>query len=134
MEYIALRAAKSVEQGIHLPFYELCQKVDMDTFTVFCFVSGILSSTQTDYAGVFQVINENANLSAPTIESAAKLYFGKEFSISASYGEMSACLEQLMPVLDLRVMGNMPFSTVVSPDKRMIDYLFGKHPMRLDEN
>ncbi|MBR2852328.1 MAG: ATP-binding protein, partial [Anaerotignum sp.] len=24
--------------------------------------------------------------------------------------------------------------TVVSPDKRMIDFLFGKHPMRLDEN
>ena len=134
MEYIASRAAKTVEQGISMPFYELCQKLEMDIFTVFCFAAGILSSTQTDYAGVFQVINENANLSAPTIESAAKLYFGKDFSISASYGEMSACLEQLMPILDLRVMGNMPFSTVVSPDKRMIDYLFGKHPMRLDEN
>lgn len=134
MEYIASRAAKTVEQGISMPFYELCQKLEMDIFTVFCFAAGILSSTQTDYAGVFQVINENANLPAPTIESAAKLYFGKDFSISASYGEMSACLEQLMPILDLRVMGNMPFSTVVSPDKRMIDYLFGKHPMRLDEN
>ena len=134
MEYIAYRAEKTLEQGIAMPFYELCQKLNMDTFTVFCFTSGILASTQTDYAGVFQVINENANLSAPTIESAAKLYFGKEFSISSSYGEMSACLEQLMPVLDLRVQGNMPFSTVVSPDKRMIDYLFGKNPMRLDEN
>lgn len=134
MEYIASRAEKCVEQGISLPFYELCKKMNMDIFTVFCFAAGILSSTQTDYAGVFQVINENASLSAPTIESAAKLYFGKDFSISTSYGEMSACLEQLMPILDLRVMGNMPFSTVVSPDKRMIDYLFGKHPMRLDEN
>ena len=134
MEYIASRAKKTVEQGINLPFYELCKKLNMDTFTMFCFTSGILASTQTDYAGVFQVINENGNLSAPTIESAAKLYFGKEFSISSSYGEMSACLEQLMPVLNLHVQGNMPFSTVVSPDKRMIDYLFGKNPMRLDEN
>ena len=108
--------------------------MNMDTFTIFCFAGGILASTQTDYASVFQVINENGNLSAPTIESAGKLYFGKEFSISSSYGDMSACLEQLMPILDLRVQGNMPFSTVVSPDKRMIDYLFGKHPMRLDEN
>lgn len=134
MEYIAGRARKTVEEGISLPFYDLCQKLNMDTFTVFCFASGILASTQTDYSGVFQVINESGGLSAPTIESAAKLYFGKEFSISASFGEMSACLEQLMPVLDLRVQGNMPFSTLVSPDKRMIDYLFGKHPMRLDEN
>ena len=134
MEYIASRAKKTVEQGINLPFYELCKKLNMDTFTMFCFTSGILASTQTDYAGVFQVINENGNLSAPTIESAAKLYFGKEFSISGSYGEMSACLEQLMPILNLHVQGNMPFSTVVSPDKRMIDYLFGKNPMRLDEN
>ena len=134
MEYIASRAKKTVEEGLALPFYELCQKMNMDTFTVFCFAAGILSSTQTDYAGVFQVINENGALSAPTIEAAAKLYFGNEFSISTSYGEMSACLEQLLPILDLRVQGNMPFSTVVSPDKRMIDYLFGKHPMRLDEN
>ena len=134
MEYIAYRAAKTAEQGISLPFYELCRKLEMDTFTVFCFAGGILASTQTDYAGVFQVINENSSLSAPTIESAAKLYFGREFSISGSYGEMSNCLEQLMPVLNLHVQGNMPFSTVVSPDKRMIDYLFGKHPMRLDEN
>lgn len=134
MEYILSRAEKTLEEGISLPFYELCCKLHMDTFTVFCFASGILASTQTDYAGVFQVINENAGLPAPTIESAAKLYFGKEFSISSSYGEMSACLEQLMPILNLHVQGNMPFSTVISPDKRMIDYLFGKTPMRLDEN
>ncbi|MBR3992560.1 MAG: hypothetical protein IKI92_01710, partial [Anaerotignum sp.] len=134
MELIAQRAEKTLEAGISLPFYELCKKLSMDSFTVFCFVSGILASTQTDYAGVYQVINENGGLSAPTIESAAKLYFGENFSIAGAYGEMSACLEQLMPVLNLRVQGNMPFSTVVSPDKRMIDFLFGKHPMRLDEN
>ncbi len=134
LDHIALRAEKTLEAGISLPFYELCKKLEMDSFTVFCFASGILASTQTDYAGVFQVINENGGLSAPTIESAAKLYFGDRFSIAGAYGDMSACLEQLMPVLNLHIQGNMPFSTVVSPDKRMIDFLFGKNPMRLDEN
>lgn len=134
LEIIAQRAEKTLEAGISLPFYELCKKLELDPFTVFCFASGILASTQTDYASVFQVINENGSLSAPTIESAAKLYFGDSFSIAGAYGDMSACLEQLMPILDLRIQGNMPFSTVVSPDKRMIDFLFGKNPMRLDEN
>lgn len=134
LELVAQRAEATLDAGVSLPFYELCRKLEMDSFTVFCFVSGILASTQTDYAAVYQVINENGGLSAPTIESAAKLYFGENFSIAGAYGDMSACLEQLMPVLNLRVQGNMPFSTVVSPDKRMIDFLFGKHPMRLDEN
>ncbi|MBQ7084687.1 MAG: hypothetical protein IJM95_05485, partial [Anaerotignum sp.] len=134
LELVAQRAEATLDAGVSLPFYELCRKLEMDSFTVFCFVSGILASTQTDYAAVYQVINENGGLSAPTIESAAKLYFGETFSIAGAYGDMSACLEQLMPVLNLRVQGNMPFSTVVSPDKRMIDFLFGKNPMRLDEN
>lgn len=134
LERIASRAEKTLEAGISLPFYHLIKKLEMDSFTVFCFACGILASTQTDYAGVFQVINENGSLPAPTIESAAKLYFADAFSIAGAYGDMSSCLEQLMPVLPLRVQGNMPFSTVVSPDKRMIDFLFGKHPMRLDEN
>ena len=134
LAYIAQRAEATLEAGISLPFYTLCRKLEMDPFTVFCFACGILASTQTDYAGVYQVINENGGLSAPTIESAAKLYFGSAFTIAGAYGDMSACLEQLMPVLNLRVQGNMPFSTVVSPDKRMIDFLFGKHPLRLDEN
>lgn len=134
LNYIQQRAERTIEEGVDLPFYTLCKKRNMDMFTVFCFVSGILASTQTDYASVFQVINENGSLSAPTIESAAKLYFGKNFTITSAYGEMSSCLEQLIPVLNLRVQDNLPFSTVVSPDKRMIDFLFGKHPMQLDEN
>lgn len=134
LAYIAQRAEATLEAGFSLPFYTLCRKLEMDPFTVFCFACGILASTQTDYAGVYQVINENGSLAAPTIESAAKLYFGSAFTIAGAYGDMSACLEQLMPVLNLRVQGNMPFSTVVSPDKRMIDFLFGKHPLRLDEN
>ena len=47
---------------------------------------------------------------------------------------MSTCIEQLLPILSLEVRDNMPFSTPVSPDKRIIDFLFGKNPMKLDEN
>ena len=103
MDAIARRAEKTLEAGIPLPFYELCRTLDMDSFAMFCFAAGILASTQTDYAGVFQVINESGGLSAPTIESAAKLYFGEDFSIAGAYGEMSVCLERLMLVLDLQV-------------------------------
>ena len=134
LEIIAERAEKTIEQGIELPFYSLCRKLDFEPFTVFCFACGILASTQTDYAGVFQVINENGNLSLPTIESAARLYYGTSFSITGAYGDMSVGLEQLQPILDIRVNASMPFSTVVTPDKRIIDFLFGKHPLKLDEN
>ena len=133
MEYIKGRAEKTIEAGISLPFYELSKKMEFEDFTLFCLACGILSSTQTDYAGVFQVINENGNMSSPTIESAAKLFYSKAFSITTAYGDMSVCLEQLLPLLDLRVVPSMPFSTLVSPDKRVIDFLFGKYPMRMDE-
>ncbi|MBQ6968591.1 MAG: ATP-binding protein [Lachnospiraceae bacterium] len=128
------RAAITVEEGTALPFYELCHKLKFEPFTLFCFACGILSSTQTDYASVFQIVNENANLSAPTIESAAKVFYGDHFSITGAYGDMSTCLEQLLPVLSLQVMKSMPFSTVVSPDKRVIDCLFGRNPDKLDED
>ena len=134
MEYIMSRAAASVDAGIRMPFYELCKKQEFEPFTVFCFAAAVLSSTQTDYAGVFQVINENGSLPAPTIESAAKLFYGKSFSITSVYADMSVCLEQLLPVFDLRVNPGMPFSTVVSPDKRVIDFLFGRNPDKIDEN
>lgn len=134
LDYIAQRAEKTLEAGIALPFYSLCKKMAFEPFTTFCFACSILASTQTDYAGVFQVINENGNLPAPTIESAARLYYGSQFSITGAYGDMSVGLEQLQPILDLRINGSMPFSTVVSPDKRIIDFLFGKRPMQLDEN
>ncbi len=134
MAFIEARAEKTLEAGIALPFYSLCKKMEFEHFTTFCFACGILASTQTDYAGVFQVINENGSLPAPTIESAARLYYGNQFSITGAYGDMSVGLEQLQPILDLRVNGSMPFSTVVTPDKRIIDFLFGKRPMQLDEN
>ena len=134
LEIIDHRAELTLEAGIDLPFYELCKRLGFEPFTKFCFACGILSSTQTDYASVFHIVNENGNLSAPTIESAAKVFFGSAYSITGAYGDMSACLEQLLPVLPLQVQGSMPFSTVVSPDKRIIDYLFGRNPLQLDEN
>ena len=134
LKTIEERARLTIENGTELPFYELCNRLSFEPFTVFCFACGLLSSTQTDYAGVFHIINESGSLSAPTIESAAKIFFGDGFSITRAYGDMSACLEQLLPVLPLQVTGSMPFSTVVSPDKRIIDFLFGRNPLLLDEN
>ncbi|MCR5388984.1 MAG: AAA family ATPase, partial [Lachnospiraceae bacterium] len=128
------KADNSVSEGVALPFHTLCAKREFEDFTYFCFACAILSSTQTEYASVFQIVNENGSLSSPTIESAAKLYYGNDFSITAAYGDMSACLEQLLPILDLRVIPSMPFSTAVSPDKRIIDFLFGRHPLNPDEN
>ncbi len=134
LELINHRAELTLAQGISLPFYELSSRLSFEPFTQFCFACGILSATQTDYAGVFHIINENAGLSAPTIESAAKVFYGAGFSITGAFGDMSACLEQLIPVLPLQVIDSMPFSTIVSPDKRMIDFLFGRNPLTLDEN
>ena len=119
---------------VSLPFYELCHKLDFSHFSVFTLAASILSSTQTSYASVFQIVNENGSLTAPTVESAGRLYFGNKFSITSAYGAMSVCVEQLLPIMDLRINSNMPFSTVLSPDKRLIDFLFGKNPLRLDEN
>ncbi|MBQ9438516.1 MAG: hypothetical protein IJU50_09300, partial [Lachnospiraceae bacterium] len=89
MEYIGDRAVATLIAGIRLPFYELCKKLNFSIFTVYTFASAVLSSTQTDYAGVFQIVNENGNLSSPTIESAARVYYGVHFSITGAYGEMS---------------------------------------------
>lgn len=127
------RAALAVKNGVKLPFYELCDRLHFDPFTVFCFAAAMLSSTQTDYAGIFQVVNESSGLTCPTIESAAKLYYGNKYSITGAYGDMSVCLEQLTPIMNLKVISSMPFSTSVSPDKRLIDFLFGKDPYKLDE-
>lgn len=134
IEFILERAKLSSANGIRMPFFELCQKLDFSTFTIFTFACAVLSSTQTDYAGVFQLINENGGLTSPTIESAAKLYYGHHFKVTSAYSDMSQALEQLLPVLNLQVVTSMPFLTSVSPDKRMIDYLFSTDPYRLDEN
>lgn len=134
IQAIQEKAARTVAAGVDMPFYELCEKMEFEPFTVFCFACGILSSTQTDYAGIFQIVNENGGLSSPTIESAGRLYYGKTYSITGAYGDMSICLEQLLPVLDLHVIPSMPFSTAVSPDKRIIDFLFGRDRIKPDEN
>ncbi len=127
-------ARMSVTEAKDYPFYQLCKKLNFDHFTTFTLASALLSSTQTSYASVYQIVNENSSLTAPTVESAARLYFGKDFSITSASGHMSVCLENLTPIMDLRVNTNMPFSTVLTPDKRIIDFLFGANPLRLDEN
>lgn len=119
---------------VPLPLHRLCHKLHFSPFTTFCFACAILSSTQTNYASIFQVVNQNGALSAPSIESAARVYYGESFSITTSYSQMSLALEQLLPILDLQVNGAMPFSTLISPDKRIIDFLFGAHPDRIDES
>ncbi len=134
MDFIDARIAATDVEHLRLPFYELCHKLGFGHFSTFALASAILSSTQTSYASVYQIVNENGNLTAPTVESTGRLYFGKDFSITMAYGEMSVCLEQLMPVMDLRVNTNMPFSTILAPDKRLIDFLFGSNPLRLDKN
>lgn len=134
LSYINGRAKNTVSAGIKLPFYELCQKRNLKDFTVFCFILGILASSQTDYAAVFQIVNENGNLPVPTVESGAKLYFGNTFSLTKACLDMSICLEELAPLLNLQIPENMPFSAEISLDKRMIDFLFGKNPLKTDEN
>ncbi|MCL2036785.1 MAG: ATP-binding protein [Oscillospiraceae bacterium] len=131
--YIKLRA-EATGEDVNMPFYHLCRKLDFSNFTVFCFACAILSSTQTNYSSVFQVVNQNGQLSAPSFESAARIFYGNKFSITGAYGEMSKTLEQLQPLFDLKVNPAMPFSTVISPDKRLIDFLFGKNPSAIDEN
>lgn len=134
LSFIDARLAATDHAQVSLPFYELCEKLSFDHFTVFALACAILASTQTSYASVFQIVNENGGLTAPTVESAGRLYFGERYSITGAYGDMSVCLEQLLPVMELRVNANLPFSTVLAPDKRLIDFLFGKNPLVPDKN
>ena len=131
LAYIRRRAERTEAP---LPLYTLCRKLEFSPFTTFCFACAILSSTQTNYAAVFQVVNQNGSLAAPSVESAARVYYGERFTITGAYSQMSLALEQLQPVLALKINGAMPFSTLLSPDKRVIDFLFGAHPLRIDEN
>jgi ATP-dependent 26S proteasome regulatory subunit len=127
------RGALTDTNAVSMPLYTLSRKLQMSSFTMFCFACAILSSTQTNYASIFQVVNQNGSLSAPTVESAARIYFGSDFSMTGAYGEMSLALEQLAPVIDLKINAAMPFSTSVSPDKHLIDYLFGTSSLKIDE-
>lgn len=135
LSFIDARVAVTNTGGeLKLPFYELCRKLSLEHFSIFALACALLASTQTSYAAVFQIANENGGQTTPTVESAARLFFGRNYSATTAYSEMSVCLDQLLPVLDLRVNSQMPFSTLLTPDKRMLDYLFGRNPFRLDEN
>lgn len=130
LAYIDRRAALTEEP---LPLYRLFEKLGLTPFARFCFACAILSSTQTSYASVFQVVNQNSALSAPSVESAARVFYGKAYTITNAYRNMSQALESLQLILPMQIVGSMPFSTLLSPDKRVIDFLFGPHPTRVDE-
>lgn len=134
LEYVRHRASLTDPQTTPLPLYKLMTKLEFSPFTEFAFACALLSSTQTSYAAVFQVINQNGSLSAPSIESAGRVFFAQDYSITGAYGQMSLALEQLAPVLSMRINDSMPFSTLLSPDKRVIDFLFSPNPLRVDEN
>ena len=61
LAYINHRASLT---KVPLPLYRLCRKLDFSPFTTFCFACAILSSTQTNYASVFQVVNSVRSTSA----------------------------------------------------------------------
>ena len=132
ISYVMDRGRLSRAQGMVLPFLNISEKLNYTNFAVFCFTAAILSSLQTEYATIFQVINQNSGLPIPTIESAAKIYYGSDYHVAKFYDDMSHCLEQLQPIMSLNVNPAMPFSTTVSPDKRLIDFLFGSEDDKLD--
>ncbi|MBQ3546018.1 MAG: ATP-binding protein [Lachnospiraceae bacterium] len=134
MGFIKDRAKLASEQGVSMPLYELGNKLDLSDFAMYTLACAVLASTQTSYASVFQVISQNGSISAPTIESAARTFWGQNFTITGAFGKMSVALEQLIVVIDARVNPNLPFSTIISLDKRLIDYCFGDNAMRPDEN
>jgi len=134
LDCIRERAEATDPGQVSMPFYRLCRDRGFSHFTTFCFACAVLSSMQTNYASIFQLVNQNGNLSSPTFESAARVYFGKAFSITSASGPMSNALEQLRPLFDLHINNAMPFSTPISPDKRLVDFLFGAKPRQIDEN
>ncbi|MDR2770514.1 MAG: ATP-binding protein [Clostridiales Family XIII bacterium] len=133
LAYVESRARATDLARVPLPIYSLSRKLELAPFSLFCFAGALLASTQTNYAVIFQIVNQNAALTAPSFESAARVYHGAAFSITAASEDMSRALEQLTPVLEMNINRNMPFSTILSPDKRMIDFLFGSEPLRVDE-
>ncbi|MCL1806948.1 MAG: ATP-binding protein [Oscillospiraceae bacterium] len=132
-DMLAHTQSRAAASDVPLPLYFLCRKLELSPFAAFCLACAVLASTQTNYAAVFQVVNQNGSAPLPTIESAGRVYYGRGFSITDAYGDMSQALEQLAPVLDMKVNEAMPFATVLSPDKRLIDFLFGPNPKRPDE-
>ncbi|MFI3313273.1 MAG: hypothetical protein R3Y62_05235, partial [Eubacteriales bacterium] len=124
----------TVEQGVDFPLHHLIRKQKLDTFTAFCLISAVMSSQQSVYGRIFQVVNQNGNCVALTIESAAQVYYGEAYSVHSAYNAMSRAVEQLKPLFNLQIQPDMPFATQVSADKRLIDFLFGDDPGALDSN
>ena len=82
IDSITYRAKITDIKNVFMPLFILSENLQLSPFALFCLICAILSATQTNYAAIFQIINQNSALSAPTIESAARIYFGNTFSIS----------------------------------------------------
>ena len=117
-----------------LPLHALCEKLGMDNFTLFCFACAILSSTQTNYASIFQITNQNGSSPTPHRRICRPRLFRRILCHDdglrrdvARTGNAAArhrsADRQRHAVLDTDL-----------PDKRLIDFLFGKHPERIDES
>lgn len=89
MDFIDARISVTDTEKVKLPFYELCHKLGFGHFSTFALASAILSSTQTSYASVYQIVNENGSLTAPTVESTSGVCISERISRLPEY--MAIC-------------------------------------------
>ena len=94
LAYVRSRAEKTDPAVTPLPLHALCEKLGMDDFTLFCFACAILSSTQTNYASIFQITNQNGLLAgAQRRIRRPRLFRQVGFAMTTAYGDMSLALE-----------------------------------------
>ena len=61
LSYVRSRPAPPTQPQHRCLCMRCAKKLGMDDFTLFCFACAILSSTQTNYASIFQIINQNGS-------------------------------------------------------------------------
>lgn len=132
-DHIESRVAHTDRKAVQLRFLDLCERRELSRFSVFCFVLSIMACTQTDYSDVFQIINRTPGAVCPSVESAARTYFGADYYPETAFPDMSDALEQLQPLINMQKQNSTPFSAMLMADKRLIDYLFGARPMSIDK-
>ena len=127
--YVAGRAAATdLRQVPHAPLPAVCQAGFLPLYHVCLRLRHPVLPPRPTTPRSFKWQTRTAPCPPPTVESAGRVFYGQRFSITGAYGEMSRALEQLKPILEMQVNSAMPFSTQLSPDKRMIDFLFGLDP------
>ena len=123
-DYVEQRAKVTANP---LPIYEVAKNLKMNHFTFFCFICGMLSATQKEYSHIFRIINGDDNKLAPTFDGLSRLFFGEHYPIAQLYAKISKTMDTLGKIFDLNIFKDFPLSTYISPDKRLIDYLFGNN-------